>query len=162
MHLQLSILLYCCLSFCYFIMSQETVTMTAASQMMCSSISSVTTPAMMALLELTSSFGSARCGSATTADAMGHNQYCWPCHCAMATASVPDTFSGIYQLCHESSAGKLGLPLIFSVCWCLFWCLLSIPRFIVDTIFTYGGSTGEDCITRALQSMSMAGICTSW
>ena len=74
------------------IMSQDTATTTTPSLMVCSSVSSVTTTVMMPCLGSTCSFSSAGCGSATTADGMGHKVCCWPCHCAEATTSVQMPF----------------------------------------------------------------------
>ena len=53
-------------------MSQETVIPTTPLLMVCSSASYVSTPAMMAPLGSTYILCSEGCGSATTADAMGH------------------------------------------------------------------------------------------
>ena len=51
--------------------------------------------------------GSAWCDSAARVDSEGHNVgLCWPCDNAVATFSVPDSFSGIGQLCQGSSTGK--------------------------------------------------------
>ena len=113
-----------------------------------------------------SSFGSAWYCSATTTDTKGHDeQCCWPCQCATAATSVPDTFSVSCQLCHMPSSGdfsfsELSLPLIFSWMY-LLWCLLSAFRFQCGCKFTNRGLTVGSCTTPILQSIPMAGICAS-
>ena len=55
-----------------------------------------------------SSIGPAWCGSSATTNPEGHNKRCcWPHHSARAATSVPDAFSGLYQLCHGSSSGEV-------------------------------------------------------
>ena len=100
------------------------------------------------------------CGSATTVDSEVHNKgFCWPHYYAAATTtSVPDAFSGIWQLCHGFSKGKylwdLSLSLIAHViCWCLMMFALGFP------CGCHVHQWGLKCTT--LWSIPLAGICAS-
>ena len=55
---------------------------------------------------------------------------CWPCYCAAAATSIPDTSSGMYQLCLGSSTVKFLFQSQAShwfayIWWCLLWCMFS-------------------------------------
>ena len=55
-----------------------------------------------------SSFRSAKCGSATTTEPMGHSEMCcWPHRCSTAAISVSHAFSGLCHYSHRSSSGEL-------------------------------------------------------
>ena len=79
------------------IMCQDTVTTTTALPVMvlCYSTLAMTMTVIMApdMVFLTCSFGTAGCGSVTTADPEGYKRYCWPCHCATAATSIPDAYA---------------------------------------------------------------------
>ena len=110
------------------------------------------------------------CGSAMTVGPEGHNEgFCWPHHCATAaTTTVPNTFSGICQLCHVLSSGEFSasdlssnqfIMLYVSACHGVFFLLLG---FHLAAILTNGSSTPGVCNTTTLWSIPFAGIWASW
>ena len=52
--------------------------------------------------------------------------------------------------------------ILYMMCWCLFWCLLSALGVQLDAVFTYGGSTIKVCTFATLWSLPMAGIYATW
>ena len=100
-------------------------------------------------------------------DTMGG--FCCLQHYATAmTTSVPDAFSGISQLCHESSSGafslsELSLPQILMLHAIVYYgvCFL-LSGSHVAPMFTNENSTIGVYNTATLQSIPLAGICPSW
>ena len=93
-----------------------------------------TTTVIMVLtyVGLAAALGQHAYGSGSTTDPDGHRKGCWPHNYAAAAAQFVDVFSSLCLLCHGSSSGEFSflefsLPLV-SLCWCLFWCLLSSFR----------------------------------
>ena len=90
-----------------------------------------------------------------------------PHHCAAATASVQDAFAGICQLCHGSPTGKfffqnLASHQFFYICWCSFWCVLSISGSTVNVIFNLWELNHWGLHHCRPLEHTVTGICASW
>ena len=48
--------------------------------------------------------------------------------------------------------------ILYIICWCPFWCLLSLSGAKLDAVITYGGSTIRVCTFATLWSLPMSGI----
>ena len=109
---------------------------------------------------------SAWCGSATKFDSQGHYKgLSWHHHYDAATASVPNAFSGICQIYHESSAGKFLFKswashqfLILCVGVCYRVCFL-VSGSHVAAMFTNGNSTIGTCNTATVYDQWHSGQC---
>ena len=104
-----------------------------------------------------SSFRSARGGSATTTDPLGHNKRCcWP---------LPHAFSSLWQLCHGYSSCRfhlLELSLQLISLFGIFYSVCSIFRFHCGCQVHKWGLSHCDFSITTLWSIPVAGICASW